>query len=139
MKNLTLRYILVALPPLVLTGCSGMIQLMPRDSGKVYSGTVQGSITGTGVIAITIDGEQYTGPVVRTSSIDSAGLLQQYGKRSGASFGSTTSVGGTATLKGILSSPNGRGLRCEFTSDGSGGGGVCSDDQGRVFDAIVSK
>lgn len=139
MKNLTLRHILVALTTLVLTGCSGMIQLMPRDSGKVYSGTVQGSITGTGVIAIPIDGEQYTGPVVRTSSSDSTGLLQQYGKRSGVSFGSMASVGGTATLKGILSSSNGRGLRCEFTSDGSGGGGVCADDQGRVFDALVSR
>ena len=123
----------------LLAGCSGMIQLMPRDSGKVYSGTVQDSFTGTGVIAITIDGEQYTGPIVRTSSSDSAGLLQQYGKRSGASFGSMASIGGTATLKGLLSSPNGRGLRCEFSSDGNGGGGICIDDLARVFDAIVSR
>lgn len=122
-----------------LTACSGMIQLMPRDSGKIYAGTVQGSITGTGVITVAIDSEQYTGPVVRTSSSDSAGLIQQYGKRTGTSFGSVTTVGGTATLKGILSSPNGRGLRCEFSSDGNGGGGVCVDDQGRVFDAIVSR
>lgn len=137
MKNI--KFLALSLSVVFFAGCSGIIQLMPRDSGKVYSGTVQGGITGTGVIAIPIDGEQYTGPVVRTSSSDSAGMLQQYGKRSGANFGSIASVGGTATLKGILSSPNGRGLRCEFTSDGSGGGGVCADDQGRVFDAVVSK
>ncbi len=124
---------------LVLAGCSGMVQMMPRDSGKVYTGTVQGSVTGSGVMSITIDSEQYTGPIVRTSSGDSVGLIQQYGKRSGSSFGTVTTIGSTAGIKGILSSPNGRGLRCEFTSDGSGGGGVCVDDQGRVFDAIVSR
>jgi hypothetical protein len=139
MKNLSLKHILLILTTATVTGCSGMIQLMPRDSGRVYSGTVQGSMTGTGVIAVAIDGEQYTGPIVRTSSSDSAGLIQQYGKRAGASFGSTATVGGTAAIKGILSSPNGRGLRCEFTSDGSGGGGVCVDDQSRVYDAIVTR
>lgn len=133
------RHYLAIILAVTLTGCSGMIQLMPRDSGKVYAGTVQGSVTGTGVITVAIEGEQYTGPVVRTSSSDSAGLIQQYGKRTGAAFGSVATVGGTSTLKGILSSPNGRGLRCEFSSDGSGGGGVCIDDQGRVFDALVSR
>jgi hypothetical protein len=122
-----------------LVGCSGMIQLMPRDSGKVYSGTVQGSVTGAGTITIDIDGQTYTGPVVRTGSNDSFGFIQQYGKRGIMSTGTMANFGGTATIKAILSSPAGRGLRCEFTSDGSGGGGVCVDDLGRVLDAIVSR
>jgi hypothetical protein len=123
----------------VLAGCSGMIQLMPRDSGKVYSGTVQGSATGAGTMTINIEGETYTGPVVRTGSNDSFGFLQQYGKRGLMSTGTMASIGNTATVKAILSSPAGRGLRCEFTSDGTGGGGICVDDQGRVLDAIVSR
>lgn len=123
----------------LLVGCSGTIQVMPRDSGKVYSGTVQGSATGAGTINIDIDGHTYTGPVVRTGSNDSFGFIQQYGKRGMMSTGTMASIGGTATVKAILSSPAGRGLRCEFTSDGSGGGGVCVDDQGRVLDAIVSR
>ena len=122
-----------------LSGCAGYVQMMPRDSGKVYSGTVQGSVTGSGTMAIDIDGQTYTGPVVRTSSGDSFGFMQQYGKRGMVSTGTMASVGSTATVKAILSSPAGRGLRCEFSSDGSGGGGVCVDDQGRVFDAIVSR
>lgn len=122
-----------------LVGCSGTIQLMPRDSGKVYSGAVQGSATGAGTMTIDIDGETYTGSVVRTSSGDSFGFMQQYGKRGTMSTGTMASVGSTATVKAILSSPAGRGLRCEFSSDGSGGGGVCVDDQGRVLDAIVSR
>ena len=124
---------------IVLTGCAGYVQMMPRDSGKVYSGTVQGSATGAGSMTIDIDGQTYTGPVVRTSSSDSFGFMQQYGKRGMMSTGTMASVGSTANVKAILSSPGGRGLRCEFTSDGSGGGGICVDDQGRVLDAIVSR
>lgn len=124
---------------LALSGCAGYVQMMPRDSGKVYSGTVQGSATGAGTMTIDIDGQTYTGPVVRTSSGDSFGFMQQYGKRGLMSTGTMASVGGTVTVKAILSSPAGRGLRCEFTSDGSGGGGVCVDDLGRVLDAIVGR
>lgn len=124
---------------LALTGCAGYVQMMPRDSGKVYSGTVQGSATGAGTMTIDIDGQTYTGPVVRTSSGDSFGFMQQYGKRGMTSTGTMATVGSTATVKAILSSPAGRGLRCEFTSEGSGGGGVCVDDQGRVLDAIVGR
>lgn len=119
---------------LALSGCAGYVKMMPRDSGKVYSGTVQG-----GTMSIDLDGQTYTGPVVRTGSSDSFGFIQQYGKRGMMSTGTMASVGGTATVKAILSSPAGRGLRCEFTSDGSGGGGVCVDDQGRVLDALVGR
>lgn len=128
----------VALLAVILTGCAGYVQMMPRDSGKVYSGTVQGSVTGSGTMSIDIDGQRYTGPVVRTGSNDSFGFIQQYGKR-GISTGTIATAGGTATVKAILSSPAGRGLRCEFTSDGSGGGGICVNDQGSVLDAIVGR
>ncbi len=134
-----LKTVLLLTFPLFLAGCSGFIQMMPRDSGKVYSGTVQGSATGAGTMSILIDGEQFTGPVVRTGSSDSFGFIQQYGGKAGFSSSSVVSIGGTATVKAILSSQNGRGLRCEFTSDGSGGGGVCVDDTGRVLDAVVGR
>lgn len=124
---------------LALSGCAGYVQMMPRDSGKVYSGAVQGSATGAGTMTIDIDGQTYTGPVIRTGSSDSFGFIQQYGKKTGVSTGTMATVGSTATIKAMLSSPAGRGLRCEFTSDGSGGGGVCVDDQGRVLDAIVGR
>lgn len=123
----------------MFTGCAGYVQRMPRDSGKVYAGTVQGSTTGSGTMTIAIDGEQFTGPVVRTGSSDSFGFIQQYGTKTGVTTGAIVSAGGTATVKAILSSAAGRGLRCEFTSDGSGGGGICVDDKGRVLDAIVRR
>lgn len=122
----------------LLVGCAGKVQMMPRDSGKIYSGTVQGNGMGSGTMSITIDDETYTGPVIRTSSGDSFGFIQQYGSRGTSSFGTVVSSGGTANVKAMLASPNGRGLRCELTSTGVSGGGICVDDKLRVYDAVVS-
>ena len=133
MRNLQLALALV-----LLAGCAGKVQMMPRDSGKIYSGTVNGNGTGSGTMAITIDDEAYSGPVVRTSSGDSFGFVQQYGSKGTSSFGTVVSSGGTANVKAMLASPNGRGLRCEFTSTGTSGGGICVDDKSRVYDAIVT-
>jgi hypothetical protein len=134
-----MRYLYMTFALAFLAGCTGQVQMMPRDSGKIYSGTVQGSATGSGTMSITIDGETYTGPIVRTSSGESFGFIQQYGRGGATAFSTVVSSGGTHNVKGILSSPNGRGLRCEFTSDGGGGGGICVDDKSRVYDAVVSR
>ena len=111
---------------------------MPRDSGKIYSGTVNGNGAGSGTMAITIDDEAYAGPVVRSSSGESFGLVQQYGSRGTSLFGTMVSSSGTANVKAMLASPNGHGLRCEFTSTGASGGGICVDDKSRVYDAVVT-
>ena len=134
-----MRRLLISVAIVSLAGCAGQVQMMPRDSGKIYSGTVQGNGMGSGTMSITIDGETYTGPVVRTTSSDSFGLVQQYGRNGKSSFSTVVSSGGTANVKGMLASANGRGLRCEFTSTGDSGGGICVDDKGRVYDAIVSR
>ena len=134
-----MRYLYTTFALAFLLGCTGQVQMMPRDSGKIYSGTVQGSATGSGTMSIAIDGETYTGPIVRTSSGDSFGFIQQYGRGGATAFSTVVSSSGTHNVKGILSSTNGRGLRCEFTSDGNGGGGICVDDKSRIYDAVVSR
>ena len=134
-----MRYLYLTFALAFLSGCTGQVQMMPRDSGKIYSGTVQGSATGSGTMSISIEGETYTGPIVRTSSGESFGFIQQYGRSGATAFSTVISSGGTHSVKGILSSPNGRGLRCEFTSAGGGGGGICVDDKARVYDAVVSR
>lgn len=91
------RVIPFALLVALLSGCAGYVQMMPRDSGKVYSGVVKGSVTGSGTMSIDIDGQTYSGPVVRTGSNDSFGFIQQYGKRGMVSTGTIASVGSTAT------------------------------------------
>lgn len=134
MKNISVMIVAAAM----LTGCAGQVRMMPRDSGKIYNGTVEAGVGG-GTMSIAIDGETYTGPIIRTTSGDSFGFAQAYGKGGTSSFGMMASSGGTSNVKGILSSPNGRGLRCEFTSTGSSGGGICVDDSSRVYDAVVSR
>lgn len=114
---------------LITTGCSGVIQAMPRDSGKVYMGEVFGNGFGSGSITLNIDGESYTGPIVSTDA--GFGLIERYGNHSSANFG------GDRTVKGILATPSGKGLRCEFTSNGLGGSGICIDDKQRIYDAVV--
>ena len=112
--------------------------MMPRDAGTVYSGVVTGN-GDSGSMSVTIDQEVYSGPIVATTANNSFGFIQQYG-RGGPSFGTITASGGPRIVKGILSSPSGRGLRCEFSSNGgNGGGGVCVDDHSRVFDAVVTR
>jgi hypothetical protein len=66
----------------LIVGCSGVVRLMPRDSGKVYSGKVQGSLGGSGTMTVSIDGEDFTGPIVQTSSNEGFALIQQYGRGS---------------------------------------------------------
>ncbi|WKJ88780.1 hypothetical protein QZJ86_12180 [Methylomonas montana] len=114
----------------ILTGCTGVIQAMPRDSGKVYSGEVFGNGFSSGSITLPINGETYSGPIVSTDA--GFGLIQRHGNSASAS-----EFGGTRTVKGILSSPSGKGLRCEFTSNGLGGSGICIDDKQQIYDAIV--
>ena len=130
--------ILFFLLPLA-AGCAISMQarMMPRDSGNLYVGKIVADGINTATMEITIDGEQYSGLWVKATTNDTVGLLQQYGPR-GPSVGVVTTGGGTRINKGVFSSPNGRGLRCESTATGMGGAGICVDDKGRVFDITVN-
>ena len=114
--------------------------LMPRDSGKTYSGTLKGHGGGSGTATVTIEGTTYTGTAVVVSSIESFGFSTSYGLTSGGT--STRTYGrsyssGDEFVKAILSSPDGRGLRCDFVAHESTGGGICVDDQKTVFDVVI--
>lgn len=91
--------------------------MMPRDSGMVYSGTVQGSASGYSTMTIAIDGEDFTGPVVRTGSSNSFGFIQQGGSKTVTTAGIVVGAGDTATVKTIFFSPADPGLYCGFSSD----------------------
>lgn len=116
--------------------------MMPRDSGKVYMGEVKGNGFGSGTITVVMDGVTYSGPGVRVTSNETFGFGQAYGfgsKNTLAVTGTSFSDGGTTMVKAILSSPTGKGLRCDLSTTGSGGGGICVDDQQRVYDAIITR
>ena len=121
-----------------LYGCAFQITLMPRDSGKVYTGEMVSSGSGGGTMTVKLDdGETCVGPVGRVSSKDSLGLANTHTAiNRGNIVNVSTTTSSDVTIRAIMSCTSGKGLRCELSGQG-GGGGICVDDSGRVFDALA--
>ena len=137
-----MRYAILA-AALALSGCATTYQLsvMPRDSGKLYTGIAETGWAGEGRISITIDDKVYNGTWVQTSPEQSTGYVSGgfgwggWGHRGWAGGGFISMdnpYGGTA--KALLTASDGSGLRCDFRSGQGRGGGVCLDDRGKQYD-----
>lgn len=125
---------------LFLTACTGQVVLMPRDSGKTYSGVMKSNGMGSGTISVTIDGAVFSGPIVRVGSNETFGFASAYEatNKGGTSAGfGTFASEGDRFAKAILSDGNGHGLRCDMRGQSHGGGGICVDDNGKVYDILV--
>lgn len=143
MKRRFKELALAACVATALTGCAYQLTAMPRDGGKIYRGEASSNGMGSGTMSLTIDDRTYTGRWVVTSRNDSFTILNTYGKnsRGGTATGTgfAQNYGGGGTLKAMLTSADGKGMRCELSGTSSGtGGGVCMDDDGRVFDIQYS-
>jgi hypothetical protein len=137
----------VLLAALALAGCATtnyQLTVMPRDSGRIYSGTAQFLGGSEGPISITIEDKTYSGSWVETqpsttSGYVSGGMGWGYGRR-GYGFG-----GGFVTMynpeggaaKALLRAADGSGLRCDLKSGYGTGGGVCRDDRARENDVQI--
>lgn len=138
MKKAVLCALLAA--PFILGACSFNATLMARDSGHVYHGELDGNGMGAGTMTVDLGGTVYQGPAVRVASNDTFGFASTYGFNNHA--GSATSFGsffaeGDKTVKALMSSPDGRGLRCDIVGRSHGGGGICVDDGGKVYDVVL--
>jgi hypothetical protein len=137
---------------LALAGCATTnydLVLMPRDSGKVYTGTADDTGHGEGRISISIEGKVYNGTWVETqpsqsTAYVSGGLGWGWGWRGRGGMGGLGSFvtidnpqGGES--KALLTAADGSGLRCDFKSGQGRGGGVCKDDKGREYDVQVRR
>jgi hypothetical protein len=131
------RYFISLTCCLLVVSCTWPVQMMPRDAGTIYRGVANGNGMGGGSISVDIDGRLYSGPMAQTASGDAFGFFQAYsGTRS--AFGASQTFGGNVAVKAILTSQDNHGLRCDMMGDGRGhAGGICVDDQGRVFDVLV--
>ena len=136
-----MRIVVTVIAALALTGCATTYQmsLMPRDSGKIYSGVVTDTGAGQGPISVTIEGKTYNGSWVqstpdRTTAYVTGGF--GWGRRGFGGLGSLITIDNPngAEGKALLTSSDGAGLRCDFRSGHSTGGGVCRDDRGREYD-----
>lgn len=132
-----MKLVLAAAALAALTGCAYNLTLMPRDSGKMYTGELQSDGSGSGTVSVSLDGATCTGPAARVSSNQTFGFANTYGNRGSAM---TTFAGsGDVAVKAILTCSDSRGLRCELTGQGSSGGGICLDDAGRVYDVLARR
>ena len=134
--------ILVFAAALALSGCATTYQLsvMPRDSGRIYSGTAETAADGQGRISIDLEGKAYRGTWVQVTPDRTHGFVT-----GGAGFGWGRRFGGLGTMitidnpqggeaKALLTAADGSGLRCDFRSGYHTGGGVCRDDRGKEYD-----
>ena len=139
-----MRYAII-IAALALSGCATNYQLavMPRDSGKIYSGTAEDTGYGEGRVAVNIEGKDYRGTWVsmssdRTNAYVSGGFGFGRGRWGwgGLGLGSMISLDNPAggESKALLTAQDGSGLRCEFRSLQARGGGMCRDDRGREYD-----
>ena len=137
-----MRKIVVVLAAAALGGCATSYQLsvMPRDSGRIYSGVAEDAGAGEGRISITIENKTYNGTWVQTVSERTTGYVT-----GGFGFGRWHRFGGLGTMitienptggeaKALLTSADGAGMRCDFRSGQGHGGGTCRDDRGREYD-----
>jgi len=115
--------------------------LMPKDSGRVYTGQLQSDGMGSGSAFVYIDGIKCSGLVARVpNSEQTVGMASTVGSVSGRNFQATTlgvSGPGGSKIKVLLSCTNGKGLRCELSGQDSRGGGTCVDDDGKQLDVLV--
>lgn len=121
----------------LLSGCALQMQVMQRDSGTIYRGSVQGNGFGSGTMSVTLGDRTCTGSFAKGASNDSFGFFQTYGNKDAVSTGSVQTYGSTATVKALMSCSDGTGLRCDFVGGGGTGTGICVDSKGQVFDVLV--
>ncbi|HEX5129734.1 MAG TPA: hypothetical protein VFV90_08305 [Usitatibacter sp.] len=129
-----------------LAGCASTYQLtlMPRDSGKTYSGVMEGLSAGQGPISVTIDGKTYSGTWVESAPAYTTGWVSGgigIGHRGWGGWGGGATVHmdtpGGGAAKALLTSSDGAGLRCDLRGTRSGGGGECRDDKGKEYDVQI--
>ena len=136
-----MRHALLAVAAFALTGCATTYQmtLMPRDSGKTYTGTVEEAGSGEGRITVNLEGKTYTGTWVQSTPASTHGWVTGgfgWGRRGWGGLGTTITLDNPqgAEAKALLNAADGSGLRCDLRSGQGRGGGVCRDDRGREYD-----
>ena len=139
-----MRIALSLLAAAALSGCAStyQLQLMPRDSGKLYTGVAHDSGSGEGSMSITIEGKTYNGTWVNATPDRTTAYAYGaygYGRRGWGGLGTMITVDNPngAEAKALLVASDGSGLRCDFRSGQGYGGGICRDDRAREYDVQI--
>lgn len=123
-----MKALIVAMAVLVLTACSGWVKLL--EEGKAHSGKYDSMNKS---LEVSINGTLYSGNYVLNSSASYGGIF------TGTRYVPINSYTGGNMGRAILTSPDGKVLRCEFMVQGSAAQGACSDNNGKHFDLIAGQ
>lgn len=119
----------VAIASTVLAGCAGNIKLV--EDGKVHTGTYNSL---TKEVEVNVDGVPYRGGFVQGASV---GFGTGF---SGARVSTGTMVAMDGSGQALLTSPEGKVLRCVFGSVVAWRGqGQCQNNDGRLFDLLIGQ
>ncbi len=148
-----------------LAGCAGKFTLIDRSNGDIFGGTTDGStVSGSGGVVLSIEGEDYRGPWVYQASggnfsfsnfsatsnafatgtaFGPRGLSTSQLSGTGTSVGTASALGVSAVGNGMINAkaPSGRFVRCIFTFNtmNNTGIGECARNDGRVYDLSVRR
>ena len=128
---------------LSLMGCAATmnVAMMSRTSGESFQGELRGDGRGSGSMIVNFRGQQCSRPATRIASDEKTVVGSAWSVNSGGqSIGTlaAATISGDATMKALLSCPNGKGMRCVLKGRDLHGGGECTTDDGQIFDVIVS-
>lgn len=141
MKSL-LKYIIVLVFIIYLSGCAHHFTLIPRDGKEKGQGVAQ-EVGKT--VTITLNGKTYTGNYVygggSVAFFNTFGSATAYsGTKTATAFGSgfgTAYVPGSGNGRILATSPDGDVIRCEFLYSGGSGLGICQDNAEKEYDLQI--
>jgi hypothetical protein len=126
-----------------LAGCAYDLALTPRDGTPIGIGVAQQTSSDSGTLELTIGGKTYSGTWGTTPASDDYDLFKSHSfARRGVLDSDVLSdpLLTTGTLaNGLLRSPDGASLRCQFRYGTSIGYGVCADDDEKFYDFRITR
>jgi hypothetical protein len=125
------RLLTVMLAGSLLAGCASKMILLPREGGESITGTV----SSTGVMAVTLAGHDYQGSFVPVDGGTSTGTFNSYGRR--FRTGTYQTYTPPRNARALLVAGDGNTLRCEFTFGGEGGVGSCITNDRHEYDLMI--
>lgn len=135
-----MRYLITALSVLVLAACSETIILSKPGGETIAQGILKPRFNPPHRLTVILDGKSYEGDVdSKEMDINMDALRKRYGatsKHYQAILSGLNTTHHVHHYTGVLKSPDGATLTCDYmSSDGDGGTlGTCDDGKGQIYE-----
>ena len=127
-----MKLVAIFLAIVALVGCARTmdVAMMSGTSGEIIRGELEGDGSRSGTMMVSFKGQKCKGPAGRIASDEKTVIGNSLTSTNGQSIGilSATTISGDATVKALLSCPDGSGIRCVLKGRNLNGGGECRTD-----------